>query len=101
MTDLITCADIVEVIKNNYHCYDVLWSPLIVQKPEALTIFGRSDCNINLDINDLTPTIDGQFIPAESGQDRWLFHTPGTLGTSNFRHFLPWVESALLIFSGS
>jgi hypothetical protein len=74
-----------------------------VQKPEALTIFGRSDCNINinLDINDLTPTIDSQFIPAESGQGRWLFHTPGTLVTSNFRHFLPWMEFALLIFSGS
>ena len=43
--------------------------------PAALTIFGRSDCNnnINLDINDLTPAIDGHFIPAESGQGRWFF----------------------------
>jgi hypothetical protein len=45
-----------------------------MQKPEVLTISGRSDCNntINPDINDLTPAIDGQFIPAESGQGRWF-----------------------------
>jgi hypothetical protein len=41
-----------------------------VQNPEALSIFGQADCNniINPDINDLTPAIDGKFIPAESDQ---------------------------------
>jgi hypothetical protein len=49
-----------------------------LQKPETLTTFGRSECNNNiyLDIKELTLAIDGQLIPAESGQDRWLFHSP-------------------------
>jgi hypothetical protein len=46
-----------------------------LQKPEALTTFGRSDCNKNiyLDIKALTPSFDGQSIPAENGQIHWLF----------------------------
>jgi hypothetical protein len=41
-----------------------------LQKPEALTAFGRSyyNNNIYLVIKDLTPVIDGQLILAESGQ---------------------------------
>jgi hypothetical protein len=41
-----------------------------VQKPEALTAFGRSyyNNNIYLVIKDLTPVIDGQLILAESGR---------------------------------
>ena len=50
-------------------------SPASMQKPDILTTFGQSDCinNIYLDIKDLTPATDGQLIPAESGQGRWLF----------------------------
>jgi hypothetical protein len=38
-----------------------------VKKPLLLTKFGRLDClnNIYPDIKELTPGIDGQFIPAE------------------------------------
>jgi hypothetical protein len=47
-----------------------------LQKPEALTTFGQSDCinNIYLEIKDLTPAMDGQYFPADRGQRRWLSH---------------------------
>jgi len=58
-----------------------------VQKPVVLTTFGRSYYynNISLDIKDLTPARDGQFIPAKGGQGRWfLHHTIGPLD----KHFI-------------
>jgi hypothetical protein len=47
-----------------------------VQKSESLTTFSQSDCNntIYLFINDLSPAMHGQCIPAKSGQGNWLFH---------------------------
>jgi hypothetical protein len=46
-----------------------------MQKPGLLTTIGRSDYlnYIYLHIRDLTPAIDGQFIPAKGGQDHRLF----------------------------
>jgi hypothetical protein len=48
-----------------------------MQKPEALTTFGQLNRinNIYLEIKDLTPTMDGYFIPAYSGQGHWFFHS--------------------------
>jgi len=48
-----------------------------VQNPEAMTTFGRSQGinNISLDIKDLTPAENGQFIPAESGHGHWLIQS--------------------------
>jgi hypothetical protein len=42
----------------------------MVQKPDLLTTFNRSDGinNTNLNIKDLTPARDGQYIPAKGGQ---------------------------------
>ena len=47
-----------------------------MQKPGVLTTCGRSENNNNiyLNIRDLTPTLDGQYVPAKSGRGHWLFH---------------------------
>jgi hypothetical protein len=47
-----------------------------VQKPEVLTTCGLSENknNIYLNIRDLTSITDGQYIPAKSGQEHWLFY---------------------------
>jgi hypothetical protein len=60
----------------------------IVQKPGVLTTFGGSDYNNNiyLNIRDLTPTIDGQYIPAKSGQGHWLFHEILSVGIFFYRN---------------
>jgi hypothetical protein len=45
-----------------------------VQKPEALTTFGQSDCinNMYLGIKDLNPARDSQYFPVDRVQGHWL-----------------------------
>jgi hypothetical protein len=45
-----------------------------MQKPGLLTIFSRSTYikNAYQDIKDLTLALNGQLIPAEGGQEKWL-----------------------------
>jgi hypothetical protein len=53
----------------------------LLQKPDLLTTFSRSDGinNTNLNINDLTPAREGQDIPAKGGQGHRLFHLPNII----------------------
>lgn len=47
-----------------------------MQKPDTLTTFGQSEYFQHTCLNNthLTPALDGQFIPANYDQGRWLFH---------------------------
>ena len=45
-----------------------------MQKPEGLTTFVKADCinNNYHDIKNLTPAINGQYLPADRGKGNWI-----------------------------
>jgi hypothetical protein len=47
-----------------------------MQKPDSLTTSGRLNYNFHRYFNNkqVTPAIDGQFVPADSGQIQWFFY---------------------------